>query len=377
MAVAVLLCLSIFFVWQTRQTNALNTEGHLVTIFDRGEEQVFVSNAETIGDVLKEAGIETDARDVVEPALNEQMVASEYQVNIYRARPVTVIDGAMRQKVMTAYQTPEHILAAADITVYPEDTTELTRSDDLLNGAGLQLEIDRAVLFTFDLYGAKTDTRTQGDTVGAMLEEKGIELGDADRVSPSSQTTLTEGMTVRVWREGKQTITREEKIDHGTREIKDADQPIGYEKVQTAGKNGTKRVTYEIEIKDGREVSREEIASLTLKKAVTEVVIIGTKPEYLPYTGGGSKTDWLAASNISKENWGYADALVTRESGWNPNAINQSSGACGLAQALPCSKVPGNPMDPVNSLNWMNGYVTGRYGGWQQAYNFWMKNRWY
>ena len=91
----------------------------------------------------------------------------------------------------------------------------------------------------------------------------------------------------------------------------------------------------------------------------------------------GDKSSWLAASSIPQDQWGSADWLVTKESGWNPNAINRSSGACGLAQALPCSKVGANPHDPVVSLNWMNGYVNGRYGGWPQAYAFWQKNKWY
>jgi hypothetical protein len=104
--------------------------------------------------------------------------------------------------------------------------------------------------------------------------------------------------------------------------------------------------------------------------------VIGAKAKGLAYTGGGSKTDWLAASNIAPENWGYADFLVQKESGWNPNAVNKSSGACGLAQALPCSKLGPNWSNPVVALNWMNGYV-GRYGGWEGAYNFWLSHKWY
>jgi len=136
-------------------------------------------------------------------------------------------------------------------------------------------------------------------------------------------------------------------------------------------------VTYEVEVQNGVEVARTEIASVTLQEPVVQVEVVGSKPNTLPYTGGGTKTDWLSASNIAEADWGYADYLVSRESGWNPNAVNASSGACGLAQALPCTKVPGNPYNPIDSLNWMNGYVTGRYGGWQKAYNFWTANHWY
>lgn len=96
-----------------------------------------------------------------------------------------------------------------------------------------------------------------------------------------------------------------------------------------------------------------------------------------PYTGGGAPAEWMAAAGIAQSDWQYVDYIVSRESGWNPNATNKSSGACGLVQALPCSKVPGNGYNPVDNLRWANGYATGRYGSWAGAYNFWTTNHWW
>jgi hypothetical protein len=96
-----------------------------------------------------------------------------------------------------------------------------------------------------------------------------------------------------------------------------------------------------------------------------------------PYTGGGAPAEWMAAAGIAQSDWQYVDYVVSRESGWNPNATNKSSGACGLVQALPCSKVPGNGYNPVDNLRWATGYATGRYGSWAGAYNFWVNNHWW
>jgi soluble lytic murein transglycosylase-like protein len=85
----------------------------------------------------------------------------------------------------------------------------------------------------------------------------------------------------------------------------------------------------------------------------------------------------MAAAGIAESDWGYVDYIVSHESGWNPNATNKSSGACGLVQALPCSKVPGNGYDPVDNLRWGTGYASSRYGGWAGAYAFWSKNHWW
>ena len=377
-SLAVLGLLAVFFgSLAARPAHATDQTGRLITVHDRGKETVFLTQADTLKDAFKQEGIEVDSHDAVEPSMDEKLVASDYQVNIYRARPVTVIDGATRLKVVTPYQTAEQIIADVGITLYPEDTTTLTRSTDILgDGPGLELRINRATPLVLDLYGKQTNIRTQGKTVGEMLKEKGITLSDKDRASLPSSTPITSGMEVRVWREGKQTINIDEDVAFDVKKVEDADQLVGYKAVQTAGANGKRSVTYEIEVKDGKEISRTEIASLVTQPAQTEVDVIGTKPNRLPYTGGGSETDWLAASNISQGDWGYADYIVGRESGWNPNSVNKSSGACGLAQALPCSKVPGNPYNPVDSLNWMNSYVA-KYGGWEGAYNFWKTHNWY
>jgi len=377
-AFALLLVGVIFTVVRGNASAVSGEGGRLITIHDRGIEKVFLSNADTIADAVKDADITLDSRDAVEPALTQKLIASEYQINIYRARPVTVVDGPTRQKIITAYQTAEQIVKDAGISLYPEDATILNRSKNFVSdGAGLELVIDRATVFSFTLYGKKADARTQAATVGDMLKEKGVKLGENDRVSPAVTDPLNAETEVRVWREGKQTVTVEEPVAFETEQIRDADRAVGYKAVQTAGVDGKKNVTYEIEIQDGVEVKRTEIASLVTSESTKQVEVIGSKPAFLPYTGGGTKTEWLAASNIPAESWGYADFMVTKESGWNPNAMNKSSGACGLAQALPCSKVPGNPLDPIDSLNWMNGYVNGRYGGWQGAYNFWLAKKWY
>ena len=253
-------------------------DGRLVTIHDKGTESVILTEAATIGDALKEAGIVFDDKDTVEPQASEKLVASEYQVNIYRARPVIVVDGVVKQKVITAYQTGPQIAKSAGITLYDEDTTTLTRSDNLVSdGASLRLTIDRATPFTLTLYGKTTDARTQGTTVGDMLKEKGITLGKDDRVSVDQSAAVTAGAIIRVWREGKQTITVDEPVAFGTQQIQDGDQYVGYRAVKTAGQAGSRSVTYEVLIQNGQEVGRTEIASITTVEPVKQIEIIGAK----------------------------------------------------------------------------------------------------
>lgn len=93
------------------------------------------------------------------------------------------------------------------------------------------------------------------------------------------------------------------------------------------------------------------------------------------------KEEWATAAGISEQDWQYVDYLVGHESSWNPKAINPSSGAYGLAQALPANKMSSTAEDwrdnPVTQLRWMDSYVHSRYGSWEAAVNFWKKEGWY
>lgn len=270
---------------------------HLITVYDRGTTRAFISEESTIGDALRVQGIELDARDTVEPSTDEELVASEYYVNIYRARPVMIVDGSVRVKTISPYQTAEQIAKSVGITLYEGDGTFLTPLTDFVyDGAGLQLTIKRSTPFIFDLFGKKTKTRTQGATVAEMLKEKGITLTEKDRVSPRSATKITKGMTVRVWREGKQTISVDEEIPMGMRIVYDADRPIGYRAQKTQGEPGVRTISYEIEVKDGEEISRKEIANIVAKKPTTQVDVIGI------YNDGSGLTEARGAQYFTDKN---------------------------------------------------------------------------
>lgn len=354
---------------------------HLITIHDNGSEVTIVTRAATVADALKQAEVTVSPRDIVEPASSEKLVAKTYQINVFRARPVVVVDGSKEVRVMTAEQSPRQIAKIADIVLYDEDRTEFRRVESVLDGggAGVQMIIHRATSFNFTLYGKRFEARTQATTVEGLLKEKKITLGAADGVSPSQATAITEGMEVKVWRNGKQTVTQEEVVARPVEEVRDADRPLGIREVKEEGADGKRNTTYEIETKDGVEVSRTEIASVTTLEAVKQVIIVGTKVTLPP----GSHTDWMRAAGIPESDFGYANYIIDHENrDWNPckrygGAVDCTYAgglAYGIPQALPGSKMATAGADwqtnPITQLRWMNAYV-GKFGGWKGAYDYW------
>lgn len=85
----------------------------------------------------------------------------------------------------------------------------------------------------------------------------------------------------------------------------------------------------------------------------------------------------LAAAGVPRDQWASAMWLINKESSWNSHAINPSSGACGLVQALPCSKLPCSLDDAVCQIKWQVGYVNARYGSYNAAVAFHRANNWY
>ncbi|WP_246160269.1 lytic transglycosylase domain-containing protein [Nocardioides humilatus] len=83
----------------------------------------------------------------------------------------------------------------------------------------------------------------------------------------------------------------------------------------------------------------------------------------------------------SQDQFGCLDLLWTRESNWNPLAHNPSSGAHGIPQSLPGSKMASVGADwysnPVTQIKWGLGYIQDRYGSPCSAWGHSQGHGWY
>ena len=93
------------------------------------------------------------------------------------------------------------------------------------------------------------------------------------------------------------------------------------------------------------------------------------------------KEEIMSEAGISEDDYFYVDYIVTRESSWNYTATNSVSGAYGLCQSLPGTKMESAGSDwqtnPITQMIWCDGYAQERYGSWESAYEFWISNHWW
>jgi uncharacterized protein YabE (DUF348 family) len=276
--IGLFISVAMFQTTRAQNDGVLDAGEHVITVHDDGAEKGFYTKAATLGEALKEAGVDINDFDRTEPELSEELVAASYEVNVYRARPVIVRDGASETKIITSFRTGKQIAEQAGIQLYDEDIVALSPAKDIISeGAAEVMTIARAVEFTLDFYGKSSVAHTQAETVGDMMVSRGIKLAQNDRTQPSLDTPISAGMNVKIWREGKQTVTQEEPVKFTTEKIKDADREVGYKEVKTPGKDGKRTVTYEVLMQNGLEVSRVEINATVVEQPVQQVEIIGTK----------------------------------------------------------------------------------------------------
>lgn len=139
-----------------------------------------------------------------------------------------------------------------------------------------------------------------------------------------------------------------------------------------------------VEIKEKKkEESKKEKSkkqTKTVTKSSTKKTIpaaTGTKAEYKAYAHDLVLNQYL---------WSEADyqALVklwTKESNWNANAHNKSSGAHGIPQSLPASKMSSEGSDYYTNgytqIRWGLKYIKKRYGSPSAAWQHFQNKNWY
>ncbi|MDN0195471.1 transglycosylase SLT domain-containing protein [Streptomyces sp. S.PNR 29] len=89
----------------------------------------------------------------------------------------------------------------------------------------------------------------------------------------------------------------------------------------------------------------------------------------------------MAAQMVPSGQFQCFSNIVDHESDWNYQAVNPSSGAYGMFQALPGSKMASAGADwrtnPATQIKWGLNYMNERYGSPCEAWSFWQANNWY
>jgi resuscitation-promoting factor RpfB len=381
-----------------------------VTVDLNGQAVEMVTYRQTVGDVLATNDVALSATDEVFPALDAKVADGE-TITVRHARPLAVsVDGAT-STVWTTSLTVGEALAGAGIETAGARVSPAPGTEIPLAGLTLTVSTPKTVSFTAD--GETTEITTTGVHVADLLAELEVRLGEADRLSVPATAELTDGLAVELVRVGTAAETVTEEIPFETVEKKSDELFEGEKKVETEGVVGSRDTTYEVVTENGVEISRTVTSEAVTAEPVQEVVLVGTqaKPapapapapaaaagsasasgssdaeeaessdEEAPAAPSGSPKDIARSMVGSDSEFRCLEKLWEKESNWNHRAENSSSGAYGIPQALPGSKMASHGSDwrtnPATQIAWGLDYIEGRYGDACGAWGHSQSNGWY
>ena len=261
--------------------------------------------------------------------------------------------------------------------------------------------------------GYEMDVMTTSTKVSDILAENHIVVLDGENVTPAINEELSDNKTITITKGATETnndeeymsaeeilasytqivekvVTEEVEIPYETitKDVSNGSQTTQNRVVQK-GENGLKRVTYRIRYQNGAEIEKTEISSEVIKEPVDKIVEVRTKQ--VTSRGGvvsGSVAEYQAYAEKRCFDYGWSDAdfqalvkLWNKESRWNPYACNSRSGAYGIPQALPATKMSTYGTDYLTNyktqINWGLNYIKSRYGTPTAAWNHSCSKGWY
>ncbi|HZK06257.1 MAG TPA: G5 domain-containing protein [Actinomycetaceae bacterium] len=276
-------------------------------------------------------------------------------------------------------------------------------SRDILGGRA-SLEMPALRTFTVSVDGATVEVESNANSLAEALRDTGIVLGPDDVVSSPLNVLPMAGTVITILRVSDGEVVEETIDPHGTSEVRTNSLYTGESRVKTPGVDGRTVTTYATVMVDGEEQSREIVAQLVVQNRVDEVVEVGTKerpvataprnsgsggtssspaPAPSAYSGDaiGTGQSMAAARGWTGDQWSCLYNLWQKESNWNPSAMNRSSGAYGIPQSLPGSKMASHGADwqtnPATQIAWGLDYIAGRYGTPCAAWNHSVAKNWY
>ena len=299
---------------------------------------------------------------------------------VSRARHVIVnADGTTREVAVRPGQDARGILEAAGVSVHALDrvTVENDATGELAITVSrvtrgqatetVDIPFSETTTTSSDMFVGEsqvTTTGVNGVTTWTVWQEK-----DGDQVLTSVPITehSTSQPVTQVRSEGTKEATPTALVAAGI-------DPKATLEEKTES-DGTTSVRYRAKL--GSISTKEEIAEITgeAKNAdqatAAAAAAAAAEAGAVPTTYSGEDPRSLAKPLVAAQGWSDSEyqclvLLWNRESQWNPYAENSSSGAYGIPQALPGSKMASAGADwrtnPITQINWGIGYIKGRYG---------------
>ncbi len=273
-----------------------------VKINDSGvETEIAAKTNMKIEDILASAEISLNEKDETIPARGEKLEEAT-EITVKRYAKVTIVNGKEKKDVELVGGTVKDAVEKADLNetdLMPEANENAYLTD------GMVIKMTKATKITLVSAGKEKKISTFAATIKELLEEQKIKVDKDDELSHSQKEKIVEGMKVSVKKIEYKEETRTEAIPYSTEKQESSELSAGKTKVNRAGADGEKKVVYKVKYVDGKEDSKEEISSETVKEPVNEIVLVGKQSSSNSSPGGKTVASKQAVYDCNGSGHGY------------------------------------------------------------------------
>lgn len=205
---------------------------------------------------------------------------------------------------------------AGDVGAEPYSKDRFTAFPDIKMGIG-----GKITMFVTPEYKVKDGRkeyvlRSWAKTVGEMLSEENIELGQDDKINFAPDFALEPGLDIVIIRVARTLVTEAQPIAYQTIKKNDPALEKGLTMVEQKGKKGKKNLIYEVVREDGIQISKTLKRTEKVSDPVDELVMVGTKVTVL----ASGKATWY------RRNQKLVAASNSLPKGTRVNVVNLTNG---------------------------------------------------
>jgi uncharacterized protein YabE (DUF348 family)/3D (Asp-Asp-Asp) domain-containing protein len=222
-------------------------------------------------------GNEVTLRDLLTPAIEALPfdtgaavpVEERLRLNIIRAVPLTIVEDGRTIGLESFRPTVALALRDAGVQLGPADEVYPSPSAPVV--AGMDIEVKHAKAISLRTGASTRVIYTHQESLRDALAEAGFALGEEDRVEPSIEALVSNGMTARLVRVAGRTFTEKEPLERKT-VFKPDDTLTGYATRVVPGRDGVSVKEFKVVIEDGVERQRTLVKEYMEPEAVDTVI---------------------------------------------------------------------------------------------------------
>ena len=191
------------------------------------------------------------------------------------AKLITIVDDNQVSQYETEAQNVQELLQQLEITLGEKDTVEPAVDTEITDNMEITIERWKPTV-SLSVDGEIKTQETKAQTVDEFLKSLGINLQEGDEITPSSETSITDGLQIEVRTKEIKTEVEDRPMGYSTKVVETADMAYGETKVSQEGKNGLKTVTIQREYLGGELVNENVLDVIVKEEPVEEIVLKGT-----------------------------------------------------------------------------------------------------